>query len=70
VNVISRVARQPGSHLGYLVGSVVVHHQVNVKAAGEIGVNVIEEPQELLMAVPSVATANIDYADNIQSRKQ
>ena len=68
--MISRVARQSGSHLGDLVGSVVVHHQVNVKTTGEIRVNVVEEWQELLMAVPSVAIANIDSADNLQSRKQ
>lgn len=69
VNVILRVARQPSSHLGHLVGSVFVHHQMNVKAAGEIGVNVVQEAQELLMPVPSVAPADIDPAGNIQSRE-
>jgi len=49
---------------------VVFHHQVNVKTTGEIRVNVVEEGQELLMAVPSVAIANIDSVDNLQSRKQ
>jgi hypothetical protein len=50
VNVIARIARQPRSHLGDLVGSVVV--QVDVKATGKIRVDVVEKPQELLMPMP------------------
>jgi hypothetical protein len=58
VDVISGVARQPRSHLGDLVSSIVVHHQVHVKAAWQIRVDLVEKPQELLMPVPPVATAD------------
>ncbi len=57
VNVIARVARQPRSHHGDLVGSVVVRCQVDVKAVGKIRVDVVEKPQELLMPMRAAATA-------------
>jgi hypothetical protein len=43
---------------------------MNVETGRETGVDVVEEPQELLMPVPSVAVADRDSAGHIQGRKQ
>src|SRR5512133_4348143 len=70
VDVIARVTRQPRSHLADPVRAVIVHDQVDVKTAGEIGIDVVEESQELLMPVPAVAIADGDSACHVQSREQ
>src|SRR5215475_15585334 len=70
VDVIARVARQPPAYLGDLVRAIVVHDQMDVEPAGEVGVDIIEKPQELLMSVPPVATADRNAAGHIHSRKQ
>src|SRR5215831_1115227 len=67
VDVIARVARPPRSYLRHLVGSVVIHHQVDVKAAGQIRFDVLEKSQELLMPVAPVATADRYAAGPIQA---
>src|SRR5262249_4880856 len=70
VDVIARVARPPRSYLRHLVGSVVIHHQTDVKAAGQIRFDVLEKSQKLLMPVPPVATADRYAAGNIHGREQ
>jgi hypothetical protein len=45
IDMVTGVAHQPSSHLIDLVGSVVIHHQVNINTCWDICVNVIEEPQ-------------------------
>src|SRR5215469_15864875 len=67
MDVIAGMAQQPSSHLLDLVGSVVVHYQVDFKT--ETCINVLEEAQKLLMAMPAVATADRDPAGDIQSRE-
>jgi hypothetical protein len=69
MGMVTGVVQQTRSHLIDLAGSVVIHHQVDIKTCWEVRVNVIEEPQQLLMAVPSVATAESDSASDIQSRE-
>ena len=52
------VRGQPAGHLGMLVGGVVVHHQVQLGAVAGVGVGtsqMLQEAQELLMAVPGLA---------------
>src|SRR5947209_9286400 len=50
--------------------AVVVHHQVDLKPLRNIGIDVVEEAQELLMAMAPVAVADGDSARYIQGRKQ
>jgi hypothetical protein len=69
MDVIAGMAQQPSSHLLDLVGSVVVHYQVDIKASGETCIHVLEEAQKLLMTMPAVATADRDPAGDIQSRE-
>ena len=69
MDVIAMMAQQPSSHLLHLVGSIVVHHQVDIKICRETCIHVLEEAQELLVTMPSVATANRDPAGDIQSRE-
>jgi hypothetical protein len=49
-----------------LVSSVIVHYQVNFKAAGEIRVDLVEKLQELLMPVSSIAIADHHAAGHVQ----
>src|SRR3954452_16342460 len=49
---------------------VVVHHQVDLKPLRKIRIDVVEEAQELLMAMAPVAMADGDSARYIQGRKQ
>ena len=68
--VIARVTRQPRSHLADPVGAVVVHDQVDCKTAREIGFDVVEEAQELLMPMPAIAIADGDAACHVEGREQ
>ena len=70
VDMITRMAREPSLYLTHLVRAIVVHYQVNLETAGEIGVDIVEKPQEFLMPVPAIATAYGDPAGYIQGRKQ
>ena len=47
VNMPMRVARQPGLDLRRLVRGVVVHHEVYVRSLGHLGVDSLEEVEEL-----------------------
>ena len=51
MQVEPRVLQQPLADRGRLAGGVVVQHQVQVQAAGDGGVDQLEEPQELLVTV-------------------
>ena len=64
------MACQPGLNPAHLVRAVIVHDQMNLEAGWEIGVDGVEKPQELLMAVPSVAGPDRDTAGHIHRRKQ
>src|SRR3954466_6744599 len=50
--------------------AVIIHHQVNLKPLRKIGIDVVEEAQELLMTMAPVAMADGDSARYIPGRKQ
>lgn len=50
--------------------TVVVHDQMDVYAGGELLVDLLEKPQELLMPMPTVAGADGHSGSDIHSRKQ
>src|ERR671918_731867 len=54
----SGIALQPGLHFRVLVGSVVVHDQMQRDIAGELGVDAAQEFQKLLMAMSLMAFAD------------
>ena len=47
--------REPGPDLRVLVRRVVVDHQVEIEVARDIGFDVLQEAQELLMSVAGAA---------------
>ena len=47
--VVPGVPRQPSAHFGDFVRAVVVHHQMDVKTARKIGLDLIQKPQEFLV---------------------
>ena len=51
----TRMALQPGCHLFVLVGTVVVHYQMQRHIAGELFVQQAQEFQKLLMSVSLMA---------------
>ena len=55
VDVVTRPGGEPGANLGVLVGGVVVDDQVQVERGWNALIEVPEEGEELLMAVPSLA---------------
>ena len=60
MNVIARVAFQPGLHFVNLVRAVVVHDQVHVWSCRKIAFNFVEKLQELMLPVPPAAVADGD----------
>jgi len=53
VEMVARAAGQPRPDGRVLVGAVVVEHEVHVEADGPIGVDVTQEGEELLVAMPA-----------------
>jgi hypothetical protein len=70
VNVVTRMPRQPTADLGDLVRTVVVHHQVHVYPWGELLLDPIQKPQELLMPMQAVAGADRHAGSYIHSCEQ
>ena len=58
MNVIPRVPRQPAAQFGDLTGAIIVHDEMHLEAAREIGLDFIEKPQEFLMTVPPITRAD------------
>ena len=54
MQMVSRMLGQPRAHLGVLVGAVVVHDQMHIQIGGNVGVQMIQEGDELLMPVPGL----------------
>ncbi len=69
MQVVARVLGEPSLDLGSLVGSVVVHDQMNVKLGGQPLFQQAQEAQELLMPMTSVARANHLSSCDIQRRE-
>lgn len=50
--------RQPGLDPGCLVGGVVIHHQMDIRPCRHLGINPLEEVEELGGAMALVAFAD------------
>ncbi len=55
MNVVAWPGGEPALDLGVLVGAVVVDDEVNLQIGGDVGVDVLEKAQELLVAVARLA---------------
>ena len=62
--------REPGPDLGVLVRRVVVDHQVEIEIARDIGFDVLQEAQELLMSVAGAALRDDLTVGDIESGEQ
>lgn len=70
VRMESRPLREPGSHFGVLVSSVVVHHHVDVQGRRHVGFDMPREWQELLMAMTRLALRDDRPGRRIEGCKQ
>jgi len=59
VDVVSGPPCEPGPDLGMLVGGVIVDDEVDVERFGDVGVDVAQEGQELLVAMTSFALGRV-----------
>ena len=64
------MAREPLSHLGLLVGAVVVEHDVDQLAGGHGALEGIEEADELLMAMARHALPDDRAVEHVERREQ
>ena len=58
MHVVAGMTRQPISNLVDLVRTVVIHDEMHVQPGGKVFFDLVEKPQELLMPVPLVASAD------------
>ena len=61
---------EPAFDLGMLVGAVVVDDEVDIEAGGHAGVNVLEEAQKLLVAMPRLALGDDLAGGHVQGGKE
>ena len=66
MHVEARPLRQPGAHLGMLVGGVIIHHQVDIQFGGNTGLQAAQEGQELLMAMAGLALGKDGTRGNVE----
>lgn len=64
------VTLEPGSHLGMLVGSIVVEDDVDGLVVRCLGVNGVEEADELLMTMTLHVAANDGAVENVEGGEQ
>ena len=62
--------REPGLHLGVVVGGVVIEDEMNVEAFGDLTVDRLEKPEELDVAMTREALADHRPGEDIQRREQ
>src|SRR5689334_16451989 len=55
MQLIPGSARQPGADRGVLVRAIVVEDEMNVEIGRDIGVDVLQKGEELLVPVPALA---------------
>jgi len=67
--LVASMVRKPILHVRVLVGSVVLEDEVNSQVGRSRSVNLFEETQEFLMAVPGLALADDLTRGDIQSRE-
>ena len=66
----NRLCRSSQVDVGVLVGGVVVQDQMDLQVAGDLGVDGLEEDQELLVAVPGQALADHRAGQHVQRGEQ
>ncbi len=69
MHVLPRMARQPGLPFADRVRAVVVHHPVKVECRRQVGIDLVEKSQKVLVPVPPVAGADRHSAGPIQGSK-
>jgi hypothetical protein len=70
VQMKARAARQPCLHSSMLVGAVVVADQVHIEVLRDIGLDVAQEGQELLVAMLGLALREHGAIGDVQGCKQ
>ena len=66
----ARMPLEPGLHAGMLVRPVVVHNQMQHALGQRLGVDLLQEPDELLMPMPRHAVADDRPIEQAQRREQ
>ena len=61
---------QPGAHAGLGVDRGVVEHQVQVEGFRKLAVELAQEAQELLVAVPRAALADGFAVEDVERREE
>ncbi|TKS58407.1 MAG: hypothetical protein EWM73_03544 [Nitrospira sp.] len=70
VQLEPRMSLQPACHAGVFVRSIVVHDQMHIKPGQRVGIDLLEEPNELLVPMPRHAVANDRAIEHAQGREQ
>src|SRR5262245_54247784 len=70
VQMESRMSNEPSPYAWRFVRPVVVEDQVDIEVRGDVGVNRLQELQELLTPMSPMAFADDLAARNIERRKQ
>ena len=70
MQVVSGPAGQPRLDLGMLVGGVVVDDEMDVERCGHVGVDVVQEGEEFLVAVTALTLRQYLAGGYIQGGKQ
>ena len=70
VGMVPLVFCNPSFDLGVLVGGVVVDDEVNIERWGNIGINVTQEGEELLVSMASLALSNALTGSDVQSSEE
>ena len=66
-----RMSLQPACHAGVFVGPIVIHDQMYVEPGPRVGVDLLEEPNELLVPMARHAVADdraIEHAQGCEQR--
>src|SRR6516162_11531331 len=70
MNVVARVACQPGLDLGMLVRAVVVGDEVDVQTRWNIAVEMVKKREKFLMAMARLALGDDFAIEHVESGKQ
>jgi len=61
---------QPAFHTGVFVGPIVIHDPMHVEPGQRVGIDLLEEPNELLVPMPRDAAADYRAIEHAQGREQ
>ena len=53
--MVAGPSSEPALDFDVFMGAVIVHDEVDIEVRGHVGVDVLQEAEELLMTVPSLA---------------